>query len=74
LVGASAKPKHPSNEMLEVLLNSGYNMIPINPDFAGQQINGQTVYGKLSDMPMEVDIMVNIFQRSKDAGCWKNCG
>jgi len=67
LVGASAKPERPSHHVMEILLASGYRVIPINPGLAGKQIHGQTVYASLPDVPEPVD-MVDIFRRSQDAG------
>eukprot|EP00173_Palmaria_palmata_P004096 Plantae.Rhodophyta-Palmaria_palmata.ctg4868.p1 GENE.Plantae.Rhodophyta-Palmaria_palmata.ctg4868~~Plantae.Rhodophyta-Palmaria_palmata.ctg4868.p1 ORF type:complete len:180 (-),score=23.97 Plantae.Rhodophyta-Palmaria_palmata.ctg4868:372-911(-) len=67
LVGASKKPERASNHVLEMLLDAGYNVIPVNPGFAGDTIHGQTVVAKLSDIQCEID-MVDIFRNSKDAG------
>jgi len=67
LVGASAKPERPSNHVMEVLMEAGYKVYPINPGLAGKEIHGQTVFGSLRDLPETPD-MVDIFRRSEDAG------
>ena len=61
LVGASAKPKRPSNRVMQFLLNEGYEVLPINPGLAGKRLLGQTVYASLADLPTSVD-MADIFR------------
>jgi predicted CoA-binding protein len=72
VVGASAKPERASNDISRVLLDQGYQMIPINP--RESEIHGQTAYRDLATAadaarraghPIEV---VDIFRRSEDAG------
>lgn len=67
LVGASDKEERPSYKVLKFLLESGYNVIPVNPGKAGQEILGQTVAGSLAAIEEPVD-MVDIFRNSEAAG------
>jgi predicted CoA-binding protein len=67
LVGASANEVRPSYFVMKYLIDKGYDVIPVNPGLAGQQILGQTVYASLGDIPKPVD-MVDIFRNSDAAG------
>jgi len=67
LVGASAKPERASNRVMSFLLRQGYHVIPVNPGLAGQEIHGQPVVARLSDIGEPVD-MVDIFRESEAAG------
>ena len=67
LVGASNNPARPSWIVAKYLIDRGYEVIPINPGFAGKEILGKTVYAKLADIPHSVD-MVEIFRNSQAAG------
>ena len=61
LVGASAKPERPSHRVMQFLLDEGYEVLPINPELAGQRLLGQQVYASLADLPTRVD-MADIFR------------
>lgn len=65
LVGASDRTDRPSYEVMEYLLQQGYQVIPVSPKLAGQSLLGQRVYAQLSEIPNPVD-MVDVF-RNADA-------
>ncbi len=67
LVGASNNPARPSWIVTKYLVERGYDVIPINPGWAGREILGRLVYARLKDVPRPID-MVEIFRNSRDAG------
>lgn len=66
MVGASANWNRPSYFAMKYLLGRGYKIIPVNPAAAGQEIQGQKVYGSLAELPVKADI-VDIFRNSEAA-------
>jgi predicted CoA-binding protein len=66
MVGVSANTSRPSYFAFKYLLERGYHMVPVNPGLAGQELLGQKVYGRLTDIPEPVD-MVDIFRASQYA-------
>lgn len=67
LVGASARRERASNEIFRFLLQQGYDVIPVNPGLAGQELYGVPVVGSLEDIAGDIDI-VDIFRNSAAAG------
>ncbi len=66
VVGASAKPWRPSNEVLGFLIARGYDVTPVNPRLAGQAIRRHRVAGSLAEAaPLE---MVDVFRNTAHAG------
>ncbi len=63
IVGVSANPVRPSYFVARYLGLKAFRVIPVNPGLAGQVLLGETVYGDLSEIPGDVD-MVDIFRRS----------
>ncbi len=67
LVGASAKPERASNRILKFLLDQGYDVVPVNPGIAGQELHGTMVAASLDAITGPID-MVDIFRNSAAAG------
>lgn len=65
VVGASPKPDRPSHGVAKFLIERGYDVIPVNPLWAGKEILGRPVYASLSEIPVSVDI-VDVFRRAED--------
>ena len=51
LIGASSNEVRPSYFVLKYLLDKGYDVTPVNPGLAGQDILGRRVYATLKDIP-----------------------
>jgi len=63
VLGASSNPARPSYQVARFLIDEGYEVHPVNPGLAGQQLHGRTVSATLADVPAAVD-MVDVFRQS----------
>ena len=66
VVGASPNPARPSNGVLGVLIERGYETYPVNPGHAGALIRGRPALVRLADAPVAID-MVDVFRNSAAA-------
>ena len=65
VVGASANQDRDSYKVMQVLMQHGYEVFPINPNETGNIILGQPCYADLSSVSGKID-MVDVF-RATDA-------
>ena len=65
MVGLSADPMRPSHFAAIYMQSAGYDIIPVNPRYAGETILGQPVYATLEEIPRPVDI-VDVFRRAEE--------
>ena len=65
MVGASPDKTKFSYGVLRVLHETGYDVIPVNPNLGLEEIRGLKVYPSLSAIDRPVD-MVEVFRRSED--------
>lgn len=68
VVGISANPYKASHGVSLYMQSAGYDIIPINPRYAGQMLLGKRVYASLTEAkeagePIEI---VDVFRRSPD--------
>jgi uncharacterized protein len=60
VVGASNKPARPSYEVMKFLIDQGFDVTPVNPGLAGQEILGRQVVANLEEAaPLD---MVELFR------------
>lgn len=67
VVGASIKPARASYRVTRFLLEKGFDVYPVNPQYAGQKIHELTILPSLFDIQDNID-MVDVFRRSSEAG------
>jgi len=72
VIGLSNKPERASYEVAEYLQSKGYQILPVNPAYAGQEILGLTVHASLQEAAdtlakegKRIDV-VDCFRKSED--------
>jgi predicted CoA-binding protein len=60
VVGLSANPRRPSNEVARYLQRQGLRIVPVNPNIA--EALGERSYRSLRDVPFPIDV-VDVFRR-----------
>ena len=66
MIGVSKDTKKTSTIVMKYMQNYGYKVYPVNPSAKGEKILGEEVYGKITDINKNVDI-VDVFRPSKEA-------
>ncbi len=64
IVGLSTDPEKTSSTIAGILIDAGYDVIPVHPTAA--EILGRTAYASLADIPGPVDI-VDVFRPAAEA-------
>lgn len=59
VVGLSTDSEKPSSKVAEILIDAGYDVIPVHPK--AETILGRTAYASLADIPVSVDV-VDVFR------------
>jgi predicted CoA-binding protein len=67
MVGATSNTARPSFIVFKYLKERGYDVVPVNPRLAGQEIQGVPAVARLADIGRPMD-MVEVFRNSADAG------
>lgn len=70
IVGLSDKPERASHQVAEYLIEHGYQVVPVNPALAGQDVLGQRAFATLTEAasavaPARIDI-VDVFRKAED--------
>ena len=70
IVGMSDKPERASHQVADYLIGHGYQVVPVNPALAGQDVLGQRAFATLAEAaasvaPKRIDI-VDCFRKSED--------
>ncbi len=63
VIGLSAKPDRPSNDVFAFLLARGYDCIGVNPGLVGTCVHGVPVVASLASIERPID-MVDVFRAS----------
>lgn len=63
VVGASANPEKPAHRIPQILIDAGFDVIPVNP--TAKELFGLVTYPSLADIPQDVDL-VDVFRPSDE--------
>ncbi|HEX9592316.1 MAG TPA: CoA-binding protein [bacterium] len=67
VVGISAKPDRPSNDVARYLMGAGYRVVPVNPVL--EEVLGQRCYPSLTAIPKEIAVdLVDVFRTPEHVG------
>ncbi len=66
LIGASKDLTKTSTVVMKYLQENGFKVYPVNPSLKGEQLLGEQVFEKISDIQSQVDI-VDVFRPSNEA-------
>ena len=66
LIGASKDLTKTSTVVMKYLQENGFKVYPVNPSLKGEQLLGEQVFEKISDIQSQVDI-VDVFRSSNEA-------
>jgi predicted CoA-binding protein len=64
VLGAHIRPEKPSHYVPAYLQAQGFEVVAVNPVFAGQDLFGTQVLARLTECPFPVDL-VNVFRRAE---------
>ncbi len=68
-VGVSTNPVRPSFYVARYLLGQGYDVVPVNPVYAGAEVFGRRVVPSMAEIPGDAPVdMVDVFRRPEEAG------
>lgn len=67
LVGISDRPNRPSYGVMAGLQRHGYRVLPVNPQIAGEHVDGEFVWQGLDQIGVPID-MVDVFRRPDSVG------
>ena len=66
MIGVSNDPTKASTIVMKYMQKYGFKVYPVNPKVVGQEILGEEVFAKITDIKDPVDI-VDVFRPSKEA-------
>ncbi len=65
VVGLSAKTDRPSFDVARAMQGAGFQIVPVNPQYAGTEILGETCVASVAEIRDAIDV-VNCFRKSEE--------